>query len=452
MIYFTNGREGIFRVPHAGGDPVRVTKVDAAGGEQFHAYPHLLPDGRHLLILVLAASTDKSAVYMISLDGKERKQITATQRGFVYVPPQEGQGPGHLLILKQDVLMALPVNPRTMDPAGDPFPIAEHIGSRLSEGFFAASPNGVLAYRTGGSLETRRLVWVDRSGKELGTVGTSGEYTTVALSPDGAHAAVTLNDANSANPDIWLIDLARGVPSRFTFHESIDTDPVWSPDGSKIVFSSQRDGAYALYWKDSNGAAQEERLVKPEIDRPCDWSPDGRYIMFRRGGAGGGLWTIEDPSDPAKRKVSPYLKNEYTNSQGQFSPGKDGPRWVAYSSNESKRGFEVYVQSFPAGAGKYQISTGGGTQPRWRRDGKELFYIATDGKLMAVDVKLSPRFEAGIPHALFDSQIYIPTANVVFRYDMTPDGKRFLIDQLNQAPSGAPIPITVVVNWLAVKK
>jgi hypothetical protein len=209
-----------------------------------------------------------------------------------------------------------------------------------------------------------------------------------------------------------------------------------------------------LYWKDSNGAAQEEPLVKPEntTDRPSDWSADGRHILFRRGvGTVGTLWTVDDPLDPAKRKVSPYLDNEHANSQGQFSPGKDGPRWVAYSSNESKQGREVFVQSFPAGAGKYQISTGGGMEPRWRRDGKELFYIALDGKLMAVDVRLSPRFEAGIPHSLFDTRIFIPQLNIVFRYDVTPDGKRFLVDAVNQ-DQNQTAPITVVLNWLAAKK
>jgi hypothetical protein len=166
------------------------------------------------------------------------------------------------------------------------------------------------------------------------------------------------------------------------------------------------------------------------------------------------LWTVADPLDPSKRKASPFIDEQYNTTQGQFSPGTaESPRWVAYSSIESRREIEVFVQSFPAGAGKFQVSTGGGTQPRWRRDGKELFYMAGNGKVMAVDVKTAPRFEAGIPHVLFESHISNPVAANAFRYDVSADGQRFLINMQVRSEATAPQPVTVVLNWLAgVKK
>ena len=204
-------------------------------------------------------------------------------------------------------------------------------------------------------------------------------------------------------------------------------------------------------WRRAGGTAAEAEYE----ERPTDWSQDGRFLLYmRRGRRAVSLWTVADPLDASKRKASPFLDEEYAITQGQFSPGPAGnPRWVAYTSEESKRGREVFVQSFPAGAGKFQISTGGGTQPRWRRDGKELFYMAPDGKIMAVDVKIAPTFQAGIAHALFDTHVSNPIATILFRYDVSPDGQRFLTNLHAQGETAAVQPITVVLNWLAgVKK
>jgi hypothetical protein len=348
--------------------------------------------------------------------------------------------------------MAQPLDPRTFAPAGDAFPVAERVGTLRSYALFTVSPGGVLAYRPAASPDSRQLTWFDRGGKSLGTLGAPGEYNNVTLSRDGARAAVTQVEPQALNPDVWLIDVARAIPTRFTFDEAEEADPVWSPDGSRVAFTSNREGPFALYAKESSGAAKEERLQKAELDeRPCDWSPDGQFLMFTQGvRSTGGLWLLSDPAgDPAKRKVTPYLETSFGMTQCQFSPGPAGaPRWVAYTSRESKQGYEVYVQSFPAGGGKFQVSKGGATQPRWRRDGKEIFYIAPDGKLMAVDVKTAPRFEAGIPHALFDSHIFV--APRVFRYDVTADGQRFLVITSKQSDAAAaPEAVTVVLNWTA---
>jgi Tol biopolymer transport system component len=273
------------------------------------------------------------------------------------------------------------------------------------------------------------------------------------LSRDAARAAVVERDRNTLNNDLWLFDLARGIPTQFTFHEAQDWDPVWSPDDSRVAFSSNRDGPYNLYVKDSTGGRPEERLHKSDIaeaERPCDWSPDGRFLMYTRGLRLNfvSLWVLSDPGgDPANRKAAPYLETPFITAQCQFSPDS---HWVAYSSNESNNRSEVYVQSFPAPSIRTRVSSNGGVQPRWRRDGEELFYIAGDDKLMAVDVRTAPTFTAKIPHALFDPHVSGgSTTNFNFRYDVTPDGGRFLVNSAVQSQSRAPDPITVVLNWSA---
>jgi len=453
VIFLSNGVEGIFRVPQAGGDPVRVTKPDTAHGETMDWYPQILPDGRHYLYLIWFSARENNAIYLGSPDGKQKKRLVGTSTSFRYVPPSENEKFGHLLFLREDTLMAQPFDTRTFELAGDAFPVAEHVGSGLSYAFFTVSPSGALAWRTGSAGSAHQLTWFDRAGKPQATLGAPADYNNLALSRDATRAAVMQADSQTSNRDIWLIDVARQIPTRFTFDEAVDADPVWSPDGSRVAFSSNRDGPYTLYVKDSSGSAKEERLQKAEdVERPCDWSPDSRFLMYvRRSGGSSRLWFLSDPiGDPANRKAAPYLETPFNTSQCQFSPGPaEAPRWVAYASDESKHGGEIYVQSFPRGAGKFQVSNGGGGQPRWRRDGKELFYIAPDGKLMAVDVKIGPKFESGIPHALFDSQMWGPAAVAVFRYDVTPDGRRFLVNTTRQAEAAAaPEAITVVTNWM----
>ncbi|HWC95537.1 MAG TPA: protein kinase, partial [Candidatus Sulfopaludibacter sp.] len=450
-IYFPNGREGLFRVPQAGGDAVRLTQVGA--GETFHVFPQVLPDGRGLLFWLANIEAEKNFVWLMSLDGKEKKRIAPSTRAFSYVPPVDGGSLGHLLVSRQDTVMAQPVNAKSFDLAGDPFPVAEHVGNLRSSAFFTSSMNGVLAYRAGVGTGARQITWFDRTGKPVGTLGVPGDYIGLALSRDGSRAAIVQNESVASKPDVWLYDIARDVSSRFTFNDAEQFDPVWSPDGSMLAFSSRRDGSYTIYLKNANGAAQEERLQKAEIgERPCDWSPDGRFLMYTtRTKAGiGALWTVENPADPAKRKKAPYLDDGHPVSQGQFSPGlAGGPRWVAYTSDESKHGFEIFVQSFPLGAGKFQVSRGGGTQPRWRHDGKELFYLSPDGKMMGVDVKLTPTFSAGAPHLVVDTRGTVPNAQNTFRYDVSPDGQRFLVNTDQIGAGAAPQPITVVLNWLA---
>ena len=432
VIFFGGGPEGIFRVPQAGGDPVRVTRPDTAHGETMHFYPHILPDGRHYLYLIQFAARENNAIYLGSLDGNQKKRLVGTSYGFSYAPPAENGKSGHLLFLREDTLMAQPLDSGTFELAGDAFPVAERVGISRAYALFTVSPGGALAYRSGGGVGTRQLNWFDRAGKPLATLGAPADYNNVALSRDGTRAAVMQVDSQTGNRDIWLIDTTRGIPARFTFDEAAEADPVWSPDGSRVAFSSTRDGPINIYVKDASGAAKEERLQKAEGDeRPCDWSPDGRFLMFTRGSRGSSqLWFLSDPTgDPAKRKTAPYRETPFSTTQCQFSPGPPGaPQWVAYNSDESKHGSEIYVQSFPAGAGQYLVSSGGGTQPRWRRDGKAFLHRGRRQTLMAVDVKTAPRFEASIPHALFDSRMWNANAVGCLRYGVAPDGQRFLVN------------------------
>jgi eukaryotic-like serine/threonine-protein kinase len=352
--------------------------------------------------------------------------------------------------------MALPLDARRFEPAGDPFPLAEQVGARLAMGFFSVSANGVLAYRNGAAAGRSQLVWFDRQGKALRILGPPGDYGSgPTLSPDGNRAAVDKMDA-AGNRDIWVLDVARGVATRSTSDAVQGHGPAWSPNGTQLVFASARGaaGTDGIYVRDSSGTGKEERLMQSGyLIFSGDWSPDGRYLLYSTAGQKTGSDLLVIPAAAgtlSDSKPVPYLQGPYNEQQGQFSPNG---RWIAYASDETGS-FEVYVQSFPAGAGKFRVSTDGGSQPRWRRDGKELFYISAATRLMAVDVKTAPSFAFGVPQALFDPQIPAGAlADRFFHYDVTADGERFLASSvaMDKAVS-APTPITVIVNWTAALK
>ena len=374
----------------------------------------------------------------------------AARQAAAYAPPTPGSENGHLLFLRDDTLMAQALDTRRFELAGEPFPVAEHVGSFRAMGYFSVSENGVLAYRSGASASGSQLLWFDRQGKSQGALGPPAFYLDVALSPDGKRAAAVQDQ--TTNRDIWIIDVARNIPTRFTFDVAQDRFPVWSPDGTRLVFGSDRRarGIFDIYRKDAGYSGNEELLFKSGA--PLSWSPDGRNLLYLSNDpkTRADLWVLPDPAGAAgERKPTPYLQTPFNEVQGQFSP--DG-RWIAYASDDAVQGqYQIYVQSFPPGTGKFQISTGaGGTQPRWRRDGKELFYIAADGKLMAVEVKTGHGFEPGVPKPLFDPRILSGGPNASFRYDVAADGKRFLVNSTySAAENSAPDPITVVLNWTA---
>jgi len=307
-------------------------------------------------------------------------------------------------------------------------------------GAFTASANGILAFRSGDEASARELIWMDRTGKRLGTAsGKPGDFRTISISPDEKTVALQIGDPTS-HSDIWLQDLERGVLSRFTFGPGVSRNATWSPDGSRLIFALLASDAFSadIYQKAAGGNGQEELLVHSGINGyPSDWSQDGKWIVYQQTvqKTGTDLWLLPLDGD---RKPVPYLQTPFNEQNARFSP--DG-KWMAYQSNESGR-FQIYVQSVPASGTKYQISASGGTGPQWRRDGKELFYISTDRKLMAVPMKLGATVEAGTPQALFPLP---PTGNNV--YAPLRDGQRFLVTVAAGGDAAAIPATTVVTNW-----
>jgi len=430
------------RVSSAGGAASPVTKLDASRHEASHRYPWFLPDGRHFLYEAGQNSgADHVTVRLGSLDSSESKVLMDANSGAIYAQ-------GYLLFLRGSTLMAQPFNAAKLALAGDAAPVAEHVrhifNPAASLGLFDASANGLLAYHAGADTGGLRLARMDRNGKRLSTVGDPGTLGIMQLSPDGKNAAISVTEGS--NTDIWIYDLARGLHTRFTFDTATELAPVWSADGKSIVFSSDRKGHSDLYRKAADGSGAETLLYSDGLDkRPSSWSPDGKFLLYStQGGATGTIdvWTLPLA---AGAKPYPLIQTQFNEVNGQFSP--DG-RWVAYQSDESGRA-EIYVIPFhaqgDAPGGKRQVSTAGGTIPRWRRDGKELFYVAPGGKLMAAEVDAKGgSFEPGKETALFDGIL----TGLGFSYDVGPDGKSFLVELLPEQTTGVE-PITVVQNWTA---
>jgi dipeptidyl aminopeptidase/acylaminoacyl peptidase len=303
----------------------------------------------------------------------------------------------------------------------------------------AVSESGVLAFQAGEYAQTSRLVWLDRGGRELGTVVADAQYHAPRLSRDGSRLAVARWDQDTTIGDIWLFDLSRNLGSRFSLSPSDETLAIWSPDGQRVIFSSSREGVNELFQARADRAGSEEPLLKTGTWKaPGDVSPDGQHLLYETLVNGMvSLWILPLSGS---RDPKPFSAGQFSNYAGQFSPNG---RWVAYCSNESGRP-EVYVGAFPGPGGKWQVSTAGGGMPLWRADGRELFYYGTDGSMMAVDVTTEPVFEARAPRTLFKVRLSAPPDR---QYDVSPDGKRFLVNLV--AGSADPIQATVVLNWAA---
>jgi Tol biopolymer transport system component len=458
VIVVGTNTSGLLRIPEASGAAAPLTRLDSSRGEGYHGYPSFLPDGRRFIYFRAGGGAETRGIYLGSLDlppeRQSSKRLLAAAGMAVYAPSSDPDR-GHILFLREGSLMAQPFDARKAELAGEAFPVAEGVGSGNGGiGFYSSSMNGVLAFRTGAGTAgaTTQLTWFDRTGKSLGAVGEPSDYNAVSLSPDGTRAAVMRSDSQrggQGNLDVWVHDLARNIPTRLTVDPANDAWPVWSPDGSRVAFSSDREGVYNLYRKDASGAGSDELLFKSgEAKFVQDWSRDGRFLIYSHVGGGGMDLSVLPLDGGAPKAPIPYLKTEFFESQGRFSP--DG-RFVAYNSNQSGRN-EIYVQPFPdPSKGKWQVSRGGGTAPRWRRDGKELFYISADSKMMAAEVSLTPTFSARVPKALFTVPILGGGAPVnTTRYDVTADGQKFLITSLTTESTGAPSPpFTVVLNWQA---
>jgi serine/threonine protein kinase/Tol biopolymer transport system component len=427
----------LYHVSAAGGEPTPLTTIDISRGETSHRWPYFLPDGRHFLYSVLGGP-EIQGVYVRSLDAKEnRRLLNVVNSDAAYAPP------GYLLFRREAALMAQAFDADKLQLTGDPFPIAEQVGSDAAtfQTFFSVSQTGVLAYNSGGSGKTQ-LAWMDRGGKQNGLVGQPGNYLRPWLSPDEKRVAVDDVDSQG-NRDVWIIELGRGNPSRFTFDPAIDVAPVWSPDGSRIAFGSNREGTMNLYQKPASGAGKEELLLKTDLGKfPLDWSADGRFLLYQVTDpkTKPDLWVLPLFGD---QKPFPFVQTEFNERNGRFSP--DG-RWIAYASDESGA-YQIYVQSFPTSGGKFPVSTNGGSFPAWSRDGKELFYVSPDRKMMAVEVKgEGATFEPAVPKVLFDMRVRTFT-DPQARFAVTADGQKFLVN--NTIGETASAPIAVVLNWTA---
>jgi Tol biopolymer transport system component len=357
-----------------------------------------------------------------------------------------------LLWVEGKTLLVRPFNPNRLELSGEPLPLTENAGrSTTSESAVSVSSSGgTLAYASA-VLHRGRLTWYDRSGKMLDSLTPEGDYTDFRLSPDNTKLAATLVDPKTFNPAIWLTDLARGAMSRFTQGLIFNASALWSPDGSRLIFRTTRNGVIEFYQKSASLGSDEEPVLTATMERGVsglsvtasltDWSSDGRFLIYSTPSTSGSqLWLVENPN-ATQRNARPvkFMTSTSDLMHANFSPGG---QFVAYTSNETGE-YQVYCQTFPLSNRKWMVSTNGGYQPRWRGDGRELYYLSEDRKLMAVTVDTGPSF--GVPKPLFQTDV--PRGVQAYRthYVATSDGHRFLIN--TQIGDSAPNPITVVLNW-----
>jgi hypothetical protein len=447
-IVFANTTE-IFRVNASGGDCVAVRTSEPGIPTRF---PTFLPDGRHLFHVVVRGDDATRGVYVAALDGGPSRRILADISSVAYAAPAGGRQAGALVFLRDNALMMQPFDPGTMQVQGEAIQIATHasFSNTLPQMAASISDTGSLVFLANGeTAATSQLTWIDRSGKSLSNVTKPDQFLGVGLGPDQQMAVVSIGVPNTPGLAVlWLRDLARNAPTRFT--EGGGGTPVWTHDGREIVFGKTRPGnaSQDLYRKAIGGAPEELLFSNDHYKAPSDLSADGRFLVYTEvvPTTGADIWAIREPlmPDAASRRF-PIVQTSFMESQGQLSP--DG-RWLAYVSDESGRQ-DVYVRPFPMGDGKWPVSTAGGREPRWRRDGKELFYL--EGVLSRVQLKAVPvntasgRPTFGTSASLFEFRANTGTPQVNwFVYSPSADGQRFLVSRL--ASDMTPT-VDVLLHW-----
>jgi Tol biopolymer transport system component len=460
ILYSPSLLSSIYRVSLTNRNRVAVTTLDAKRGESVHHWPQFLPDGRHFLFVVQrvdpSTRRSESEVYIQALDSGEKKLLLRAGSRTVYAPP------GYLLYVWNGNLMAQPFDAGNLRLDGEAFVLAPHVQFLAdgSTGVFAVSNDGLLAYAEGETIGLAQLTVFDRTGKEIRTVGPQGNHWSPHLSSDGRRVAVESIDPVSSNRDIWTFDaVGDETPARITFDPGEDFTPVFSPDGTRIAFSSFRKGEWFIFQKKLQGSEDEQLISTGAGSTPADnpsgvgryiqagskfltdWSRDGRLIAFNSSSAErqDDMWVLS----VAEGKADLVLATPTMERDTVFS--RDG-KWVAHVSAESGRP-EIYVRAFPGPGGKWQVSTSGGLQPRWRADGKEIFYTAPGGRLMAVPVTAGPAFEKGTPQPLF--QLRSRRTNIG-QYDVFAGGQKFIVNTVVTEKSATPL--TLVQNWLAQVK
>jgi len=449
IIFSPSPGDPLFRVSSAGGTGSPFTRLDSAHQEHSHRWPHFLPDGNHFLYFARASfggvEREEDELVVGSLDGTAGKRLIPAKGNVEYAE-------GCLLYLRENTLMAQPFDVKKLEITGDPVPLAEPVEYDLSynRAVFSSSRNGLIVYQQSNTQYGWKLVWYDRSGSMVGGVGDPAQYGTAFISPDGKKIAYDVYDPQSRNRDIWLYDLTRSIKTRFTFDPAVDETPIWSPDGSRIIFHSDRRGHYDLYQKTTSGAGGEELLLESTDPKyPLDWSSDAKYLLYDviDPKTKDDLWILPLTGD---KKPVPFLRSDFNEDLGQFSPDM---RWIAYRSNESGN-WELYVRPFLGPDGtvaldqsrKWQISTNGistiSANRWWSHDGLNLYYLSADNKLMMVDVKTTAStLEVGSVRPLFEMK----SAGAVGLADFTADAQRFLL-ALSVGNQGS-LPIVIMTSW-----
>jgi dipeptidyl aminopeptidase/acylaminoacyl peptidase len=404
-----------------------------------HTWPQFLPDGHHFLYRAYGPNSASTGIYLGSLDSPTLHEQLSTANSN---PMYSG---GYVLFGREGTLFAQAFDVRRTRLGGDPVPIAEQVLQNPMSGQVsgATSEAGILAYR---GLQLQQLVWVDRTGRVLGQVGPAGMYKDPAISPTSDRVAVSRLDPRTGSEDIWLVDAVRGTAARLTFDPARDVAPLFSPDGRHIVFSSNRGpgGPWQLYQRALDDAQVDEPLSTFRVSRPTDWSRDGRLVAFDSDQQPRTNWQVSVLPMTGDRNPVTFTRTPFNENRGRLSPDT---RWMAYESDESGT-VEVYVRPYPVGGGRWQLSQGGGTEPTWRGDGQELFFVAPDGSLQSVSVRTDSGFAADPARTLFRSAaLRGPITGPVGRnrYDVTADGQRFLLVQSVAGHDSSPI--TVVANW-----
>jgi eukaryotic-like serine/threonine-protein kinase len=436
IVFAADRGATIWKVAESGGDLVAIRRASERKGWAALRWPHVLPDGRQFLYFVRSDDMEVQGIYLGALtrsDASEDRRVVAADSNVLF-------GSGHLAFVRRGQLHAQPFDPSAGQTTGAAFPIAERVDQDpYDDGFamFALSGNGVLTYR-GGVTPDRQLRWFDRTGKVVGAVDAAGEYRDLAVSRDGKLVAYELMDAHLGTRDIWVRDLARDTRLRLTSTPDEDGAPVWAPDGGSVVFGGLRDRQIVVLRRSAAGGDTE--TLATVMGFPQDWSPDGRQVALEvtTPTKGSDLMLL----DLSSKTLTPYLATPFMEREAQFSP--DG-RFMAYSSSESRQR-EVYVEPIPRDGRRWQVSTDYGKEPRWRGDGRELFYLGREDQLTAVAVRPAPGgLEFDRPVALF--RLRVRGADVRYHYAVSRDGQRFLVNTVVEDVPGTPI--HVWVNWLA---
>ena len=454
VILFSPRPMGVLYRSAAGGAPVPVTALDEARAEVAHGFPQFLPDGRRFLYLAACSRPGGSSIRAGSLDSPSSKVLVSADTSAAYAPVLRGH-PASLLFVHDGALMAQAFDSRRLELSGERTALVPEVcHRRWNDAKFSVSGNGVLLYQAG-SAETHQLAWVDRHGHVLSAVGPRNEYLSLSLSPDERYVAVNrFDDPGSAFPTIWVLDLFRGdAVSRVTDADVAQAEftPVWAPDSRDILFSRGDDRCMRLFRQALSGGSATCVLETEGPKFPTDWSSDGRFIAYASQVPDyrylhTWIVALSGPDDNAHPR--PFLQHSYQELGGQFAPAEEGdaPRWLAYTSHETGR-YEVCVRDFPDGRHKWQVSSQGGLQPHWRRDGQELFYLALDGMLMAVLLHPGRSFDFEAPEPLFRTGLrLLPHYRVwMNQYAVSHDGQRFLLNR--PLPKAAQDAITAVIPW-----